>query len=130
MISLATLNDAADIRHAFFTREGGVSDGLFGSLNCGFGSGDAPERVAENRARAMAALGVAADRLVTCHQIHSPDVVTVAAPWRVAVPRQSAPVSPPPMMMTRLPWAVMNWSSAMASPAPRLFCSGRKSMAK
>ena len=82
MISLGTLNDASGIRHAFFTREGGVSDGLFGSLNCGFGSGDAPERVAENRARAMAALDLAPDRLVTCHQIHSPDVVTVEAPWR------------------------------------------------
>src|SRR5258707_2501381 len=82
MITLATLNDATGIRHAFFTREGGVSAGLFGSLNCGFGSGDAPERVAENRARAMAALDLAPDRLVTCHQIHSPDVVTVEAPWR------------------------------------------------
>jgi polyphenol oxidase len=82
MISLATLNDAAGIRHAFFTREGGVSEGLFGSLNCGFGSGDAPARVAENRARAMAALDLAPDRLVTCYQIHSPDVVTVETPWR------------------------------------------------
>jgi YfiH family protein len=82
MISLGTLNDASGVRHAFFTREGGVSDGLFGSLNCGFGSGDMPERVAENRARAMAMLDLAGDRLVTCHQIHSPDVVAVEAPWR------------------------------------------------
>ena len=82
MISLAALNDAAGIRHAFFTRQGGVSAGLFGTLNCGFGSGDAAEKVAENRARAMAALDLAPDRLVTCHQVHSPDVVTVAAPWR------------------------------------------------
>ena len=82
MISLAALNDAAGIRHAFFTREGGVSAGLYSSLNCGFGSGDAAEKVAENRARAMAALDLAPDRLVTCHQVHSPDVVTVAAPWR------------------------------------------------
>jgi polyphenol oxidase len=82
MISLGTLNDAAGIRHAFFTREGGTSEGLFASLNCGFGSGDAPERVSENRARAMAALDVPADRLVTCYQIHSPDVVVVETPWR------------------------------------------------
>jgi purine-nucleoside/S-methyl-5'-thioadenosine phosphorylase / adenosine deaminase len=82
MISLGTLNDASGIRHAFFTREGGVSDGLFDSLNCGFGSGDMPEKVAENRARAMAALDLAPDRLVTCHQIHSRDVVTVESPWR------------------------------------------------
>jgi len=82
LISLAALNDAAGIRHAFFTREGGVSAGLYSSLNCGFGSGDAAEKVAENRARAMAALDLVPDRLVTCHQVHSPDVVTVAAPWR------------------------------------------------
>ena len=82
MISLGTLNDATGVRHAFFTREGGVSEGIFASLNCGFGSGDAPERVAENRARAMRALDLEADRLVTCHQVHSADVVVVAAPWR------------------------------------------------
>src|SRR5258708_15812959 len=82
MITLATLNDAAGIRHAFFTREGGVSAGLFGSLNCGFGSGDTPEKVVENRARAMASLDLPPDRLVTSYQTHSPDVVTVATPWR------------------------------------------------
>ncbi len=82
MISLGTLNDAPGIRHAFFTREGGTSDGIFASLNCGYGSGDAPEKVNENRARAMAQLDLAADRLVTCHQIHSPEVVVVETPWR------------------------------------------------
>src|SRR5258708_39167779 len=82
MITLATLNDATGIRHAFFTREGGVSAGLFGSLNCGFGSGDTPEKVAENRARSMASLDLPPDRLVTCYQSHTPDVVTVATPWR------------------------------------------------
>jgi YfiH family protein len=82
MISLGTLNDAAGVRHAFFTREGGVSQGIYASLNCGFGSGDAAASVAENRARAMRTLDLEADRLVTCHQVHSPDVVTVAAPWR------------------------------------------------
>lgn len=82
MITLGTLNSAPGIRHAFFTREGGVSEGILASLNCGFGSGDAPERVAENRARAMTSLDLAADRLVTCHQIHSPEVVVVETPWR------------------------------------------------
>jgi hypothetical protein len=82
MISLGTLNDASGVRHAFFTREGGVSEGPFNSLNCGFGSGDAPAHVAENRARAMAALDLTPERLVTCYQIHSPDVVTVTDPWR------------------------------------------------
>jgi len=69
------------IRHAFFTRLGGVSEGLFGSLNCGFGSGDAPQRVAANREIAMARLGLTADRLVTLRQIHSARVVIVERPW-------------------------------------------------
>jgi polyphenol oxidase len=81
VITLSAL-DADGIRHGFFTREGGVSDGLFASLNCGFGSSDDAEKVAENRARAMAAIGLAKDRLATCYQIHSPDVVVVGAPWR------------------------------------------------
>jgi polyphenol oxidase len=87
MITLSALNDAAGIRHGFFTREGGVSEGLFSSLNVGFGSGDAPELVAENRARAMAALDLPADRLVTCFQVHSPEVVVVDRRWR----REDAP---------------------------------------
>jgi YfiH family protein len=82
MITLAPLTDAAGVRHAFFTREGGVSQGIFASLNCGFGSGDAVESVAENRARAAATLDANADRLVTCYQIHSANVVTVETPWR------------------------------------------------
>lgn len=70
------------IRHAFFTRQGGVSRGLFASLNCGFGSRDNPERVEQNRAIAAAQLHLAADRLVTCHQIHGTAIVTVERPWR------------------------------------------------
>ena len=45
------------------------------SLNGGVGSDDAPDKVAENRARMAAALGVAPDHLLTAYQIHSPDVV-------------------------------------------------------
>jgi purine-nucleoside/S-methyl-5'-thioadenosine phosphorylase / adenosine deaminase len=88
---------APGIRHGFFTRDGGVSDGLFASLNCGFGSGDAAERVAENRARAAARLDVQADRLVTCYQIHSADVIAVGAPWRrEASPRADGMVTTAP----------------------------------
>lgn len=61
--------------HGFFTREGGVSSGRYESLNCGPGSSDAPDAVAENRARVAAALG--AGQLVSVHQHHSADVVTV-----------------------------------------------------
>jgi YfiH family protein len=87
MIISRALDLDAGVRHAFFTRNGGVSEGLFGSLNCGFGSGDAPERVARNRQIAMDRLGLSADRLVTCRQIHSVAVVTVERPWR----REEAP---------------------------------------
>src|SRR5262245_44776507 len=72
----------ACIRHAFFSRLGGVSEGPFASLNCGFGSRDSPHRVARNRAIAMDCLGLPADRLVTAHQVHSATVVTVEQPWR------------------------------------------------
>lgn len=81
MITLSAL-DADGIRHAFFTREGGVSDGLYASLNCGFGSGDDSDKVARNRAIAAARLNVAADRLVSCHQVHGTVTVTVEQPWR------------------------------------------------
>jgi purine-nucleoside/S-methyl-5'-thioadenosine phosphorylase / adenosine deaminase len=76
--SLAALSG---IRHAFFTRAGGVSDGVYASLNGGPGSDDAPGKVAENRARMAAELGVAPERLLTAYQIHSPDVVTAERPW-------------------------------------------------
>ncbi len=81
MITLGALNDITHIRHAFFTRSGGVSTGLYASLNVGFGSGDAPAAVAENRARAAARLDVTPDRLVTCYQVHSPTCVAVTEPW-------------------------------------------------
>ena len=82
VISSDVLGTDVGIRHAFFTRRGGVSEGLFGSLNCGFGSGDASARVAANREIAMARLGRPADRLVTVRQIHSAEVVVVERPWR------------------------------------------------
>ncbi|MDE2361785.1 MAG: peptidoglycan editing factor PgeF [Hyphomicrobiales bacterium] len=71
----------AGVRHAFFTRQGGVSEGVYASLNGGVGSSDVRERVLENRARMAAALGVGADRLLVPFQIHSPDCLIVDAPW-------------------------------------------------
>ena len=68
------------LRHAFFTRDGGVSGGVYASLNGGTGSNDVPGKVVENRARMAAALGVAPDRFVTAYQVHSPDVVTIERP--------------------------------------------------
>lgn len=81
MITLSALNEIIRIRHGFFTREGGVSQGIYESLNCGPGSADNPQAVAENRARAMAMLEMPATALVTVHQAHTATVVDVTAPW-------------------------------------------------
>ena len=77
----APLLALAGIRHAFFTRTGGVSTGFYESLNGGTGSRDAAANVTENRARMAAALGVEPPYLLTAYQTHSPDVVVVEAPW-------------------------------------------------
>ena len=81
MITAQELARTAGVRHAFFTRQGGVSEGVYASLNCGFGSNDDPGRVAENRARVTARLGLAAETLVTAYQVHSAEVVSVAESW-------------------------------------------------
>jgi len=70
------------IRHGFFTRNGGVSDGIYGSLNIGLGSRDDQDRVVENRGRVADALGVKRDRLVTPWQYHSDVTLTVERPWK------------------------------------------------
>ena len=69
------------ITHGFFTREGGVSSGVFASLNCGLGSADDPACVHENRTRAMAVLCPAAPApLMTAYQVHSAHAVVVEGP--------------------------------------------------
>ncbi|HYU12677.1 MAG TPA: peptidoglycan editing factor PgeF [Stellaceae bacterium] len=91
---LGALDGDPRVRHAFFTRHGGVSGGAFASLNCGFGSRDNPTDVARNRAIAAARLGLAPERLVSCHQIHGTDIVTVERPWqRTANPRADGMVT-------------------------------------
>jgi polyphenol oxidase len=77
---LATL---PGIRHAFFTRRGGVSKGIYASLNIGIGSADDRASVLENRARAAAHLGLGPERLATPYQIHSAEAAVVAEPWPV-----------------------------------------------
>lgn len=69
------------VAHAFFTREGGVSAGVYASLNGGRGSSDDPAAVAENRARMAAALGVTPERFATPYQVHSALAVETAAAW-------------------------------------------------
>lgn len=74
------------IKHGFATREGGFSDGLFSSLNCGFGSGDDKQVVAKNRAKVAEAMGVAKDRLLTVWQWHSADAIEAQESWDVLKP--------------------------------------------
>ena len=69
------------ITHGFFTRQGGVSTGVYASLNGGIGSKDAPQAVAENRRRMSVALGVAPVHLLVPYQVHSPDAIAVSEPW-------------------------------------------------
>jgi purine-nucleoside/S-methyl-5'-thioadenosine phosphorylase / adenosine deaminase len=69
------------LRHAFFSREGGVSEGVYAGLNGGIGSKDTADNVAENRRRIAERMGVGPDRLLTLYQVHSPDVVVATAPW-------------------------------------------------
>ena len=68
------------VPHGFLARTGGVSSGLLASLNCGPGSGDDTEAVAENRARAVAAVAPGS-RLVSVYQVHSAICVNVKEPW-------------------------------------------------
>lgn len=99
MLQALSLARLAHVRHAFFTRNGGVSQGVYASLNGGVGSKDAPDKVAENRARMAATMGVAPDRLLTAHQIHSPTVVVADAPWtHENRPRADAIVSSTPRL--------------------------------
>lgn len=82
MIALKELEKLSGVRHGFHTRKGGVSEGIFHSLNCGFGSGDAPENVATNRRRAVAQMNAGDADLVTAYQQHTATAVAVEAPWQ------------------------------------------------
>jgi len=86
MIEARKLKAIGHVKHGFFTREGGRSQGIYASLNCGYGSGDDRDRVAGNRAIVAADLGVRPDRLMTVWQWHSADVHVARQPWDVLHP--------------------------------------------
>ena len=94
-LEILTSDNLAPLRHGFFTRKGGASSGIFSGLNCGPGSSDQSEIVTINRARVAEAMQLAPDHLVTVHQVHSADVVRVAAPLD-ARPRADAIVTATP----------------------------------
>ena len=109
-LQAASLSALAGVRHAFFARAGGVSGGIYESLNGGQGSDDDPDRVRENRDRMAAALGVAPDRFITAYQIHSADVIIAEDPWtREARPRADA-------IVTRVPGLAIGVSTADCGP--------------
>ena len=82
VIRSKTLSMLPDIEHGFFTRQGGISTGIFASLNCGYDSGDKEENIAENRRRVSRRLNVSPHSLISTYQVHSSDVVTIEKPWR------------------------------------------------
>lgn len=112
-LQAASLYACIGVRHGFFGREGGVSDGVYASLNCGPGSNDKASAIADNRARVAAALGVRPSHLLSAFQIHSNRCITVDAPF--ADPRPQADA-----MVTATPGLALGVLTADC--APVLFC--------
>ncbi len=97
MIHSNILSGVNGVAHGFFTRQGGNSEGIYASLNCGPGSSDDTDAVQRNRAVAAEALGAAPDALLTLYQVHSPTVVVVDKPWtRADAPQADAMVTSTP----------------------------------
>ena len=110
VLQAGLLSAAVAIRHGFFTRTGGVSGGIYASLNGGIGSNDVAADVAENRARMAGAMGAAPANLLTVYQIHSPDVVTVERPWDIdARPKADA-------LVTKVPGLAIGITTADCGP--------------
>ena len=110
MITVDALDKLTSVRHGFFTREGGVSDAVYASLNVGYGSGDDPANVAANRARAMARMGLPLEALVTAYQVHGVRIETVERAW----PPRAAPKADG--LVTRKPGMALGIVSADCAP--------------
>lgn len=111
--SLAAIDGVA---HGFFTRLGGVSEGIYASLNCGPGSRDDEAKVAENRARVANILGAAPDKLLTVYQKHTNNAVVAKKPWaKTKVPEADA-------IVTNVPGLAIGILTADC--APVLLCDG------
>ena len=109
IVTSPLLSKVAGVRHAFFSRHGGVSTGIYESLNVGRGSKDDPADVLENRRRCAAHFDVAADHLLTCYQIHSTTVLTLDKPWGDERPEADG-------VVTRTPGLVCGALSADCAP--------------
>ena len=110
MISLKQFNSSPSIIHGFFTREGGVSKGLYKSLNCGFGSDDIYENVDANRKYALIELGIPDGNLLTCMQNHSAKALSVTKPWT----QENSPLADG--MATNIPDIVLGILTADCAP--------------
>lgn len=108
-IQAPLLSALPNIRHAFFTRQGGVSEGIYASLNGGIGSSDEPGRVKENRRRMAETLSVSPDALISVYQVHSPDAVLVEGPWNAERPKADA-------MVTKVPGLALAITTADCGP--------------
>ncbi|MDA0261175.1 MAG: peptidoglycan editing factor PgeF [Proteobacteria bacterium] len=86
LVRSTQLGALTGVRHGFLTREGGVSQGAYASLNCGRANGDTIENVAENRRRALAAVDPNASALCTVRQVHGSAALQVAAAWPINDP--------------------------------------------
>lgn len=94
MLNFLTDPALSPARHGFFTREFGVSDGIYAGLNCGQGSADEPQLVAVNRARVAQTAGLPAEALLSVHQVHSADVIEITEPsWNGDRPKADAMVT-------------------------------------
>jgi YfiH family protein len=114
-ITAPALSALPGIRHGFFTRQGGVSSGLYASLNGGLGSQDDAASIAENRRRMAGVLTIGPERLLSLYQVHSPDVVIAEGPWQGERPKADA-------MVTRVPGLGLGVSTADCGPI--LFADG------
>lgn len=115
-LTAPSLAGVPNVRHGFFTREGGVSTGIYAGLNCGFGSNDHQAHVTENRTRVARHLGAASGTVLTAHQIHSATAVIVNA----AIARHELPKADG--LATRTPGLVLG--ALAADCAPVLFADG------
>ena len=85
------------VAHGFFSREGGLSQGIYASLNCGLGSSDDQASVHQNRERVAKQLGSTSQHLVSVYQVHSALAVRTEQPWsRAQAPRADAMVTNKP----------------------------------
>ena len=77
------LEEMSWARHGFFTRLGGVSTGLYTSLNCGIKTDDKQPHVRTNRTKVAEALYIPLEQLVIAKQVHGAKALSVTKPWSI-----------------------------------------------